>query len=97
MNVLRLMIGYLVIVNIFGFALMGIDKRRAIRRSFRVPEATLFLVALIGGSLGSIIGMYTFHHKTRHRIFTIGMPIILIFQIAIVIAVVMSPFEIAFL
>ncbi len=97
MSVLRLIISYLIIVNMIGFALMGIDKRRAIRRSFRIPEATLFLVAVIGGSLGSILGMYTFRHKTRHRIFTIGMPIILIIQIAITVAVVMSPFEIALL
>jgi len=97
MNVMKLLIEYLVIVNIIGFALMGIDKRRAIRRSWRIPEATLFLVAIIGGSLGSILGMYTFRHKTRHRIFTIGMPIILIIQVALIVAVMMSPFEIAFL
>lgn len=76
---------------------MGIDKRRAVRRSWRVPEATLFLVAIIGGSLGSIIGMYVFRHKTRRRIFTIGMPVILIIQVALVVAIIMSPFEIALL
>lgn len=76
---------------------MGIDKRRAVRRSWRVPEATLFLVAIIGGSLGSIIGMYVFRHKTRRRIFTIGMPVILIIQVALIVAIIMSPFEIALL
>jgi len=97
MNVIYLLAGYLAIVNLIGFFIMGIDKRRAIRRSFRVPEATLFLIAIIGGAFGSILGMYTFRHKTRHPIFVFGMPVILIIQIALIVAAVMSPFKIAFL
>ena len=73
---------------------MGIDKRRARKRAFRIPEATLFLIALIGGSIGSIIGMYTFRHKTRHWYFVYGMPFILFVQIALVVLLLKAPFQI---
>lgn len=76
---------------------MGIDKRKAIKHAFRVPEATLFTIALIGGSIGSIAGMYFFRHKTRHWYFVYGMPAILILQIALVLFLFNGPFEIAFL
>ncbi len=76
---------YLAIVNIVGFAMMGIDKRKAIRGAWRIPEASLFLVAIIGGSIGSILGMQVFRHKTKHWYFKYGMPAILILQIAIVV------------
>ena len=78
-----LLSGYLVIVNIVGFAMMGIDKKRAIRGAWRISEASLFLVALIGGSIGSILGMKTFRHKTKHWYFKYGMPAILILQLAL--------------
>ena len=84
MIVISIITGYLVIMNLIGFAVMGIDKRRAVKRLWRIPESTLFIVALIGGSLGSIIGMYFFHHKTRHWYFVYGMPFILLVQIAAV-------------
>jgi len=83
----------LIIVNIIGFAIMGIDKRKAVKRAFRIPEATLFIIALIGGSLGSVAGMYFFRHKTRHWYFVYGMPAILILQIILVIALFFMPFE----
>jgi uncharacterized membrane protein YsdA (DUF1294 family) len=60
---------------------MGIDKRRAIKGAWRIPEKTLFLFSLIGGSIGTWAGMYIFHHKTKHWYFVIGMPAILIMQI----------------
>ena len=60
---------------------MLIDKRKAIRHRWRIPEKTLFLTAAIGGSVGSILGMYTFRHKTKHLQFTLGMPAILIVQL----------------
>lgn len=60
---------------------MGIDKKRARRKAWRIPESTLFLIALIGGSIGSIAGMYFFRHKTLHRTFVWGMPAILIVQV----------------
>lgn len=72
---------YLLIVNAAGFLLMLIDKKKAVRRRWRIPEKTLFLTAAIGGSVGSIMGMYTFRHKTKHLQFTLGMPAILIVQL----------------
>lgn len=75
---------YLLIVNAAGFLLMLIDKRKAIRHRWRIPEKTLFLTAAIGGSIGSIIGMYTFRHKTKHLQFTLGMPAILVVQLVLV-------------
>ena len=80
-----LFIIYLFIVNIVGFTMMGIDKKRAIRGAWRISEASLFMAALIGGSLGCILGMQRFRHKTRHPKFQIGMPIICITQICILI------------
>ncbi len=76
---------------------MGIDKKRAIKRAFRIPEATLFLIAIIGGTIGSILGMYVFRHKTRHVSFVYGMPAILFIQIAAIVALHLSPLEFAFL
>ncbi|MBR0132812.1 MAG: DUF1294 domain-containing protein [Lachnospiraceae bacterium] len=75
---------YLVIVNILGFALMGIDKKKAEKNKWRIPEKTLFIVAAIGGSVGSILGMKVFRHKTKHTKFTVGMPAILVFQLMMV-------------
>lgn len=97
MDVVLLLIAYIVLVNLIGFMLMGIDKRKAIKHAFRIPEATLFLFAIIGGSIGSILGMYFFRHKTRHWYFVYGMPAILILQIALLIFIYNAPFEIAFL
>ena len=97
MNVITLLITYVIIINLIGFFLMGIDKRKAIKHAFRIPEATLFLIAFIGGSIGSILGMYTFRHKTRHWYFVYGMPFILIVQIALIVFLYNAPFEIAFL
>lgn len=78
-----LLVIYLLVVNIVGFAMMGMDKRKAIKGAWRIPEASLFLVAIIGGSVGSILGMETFRHKTKHWYFKYGMPAILILQIGI--------------
>ncbi|SET30478.1 Uncharacterized membrane protein YsdA, DUF1294 family [Pseudobutyrivibrio sp. C4] len=79
----RLILGYLVIANIAGLAVMGIDKAKAIKGAWRIPEKTLFLFSLIGGSIGTWAGMYLFHHKTKHWYFVIGMPAILIIQLVI--------------
>lgn len=73
---------YLIIMNIAGLSVMGIDKGRAVRHQWRVPEKTLFLLSILGGSVGTWAGMYIFHHKTRHWYFVIGMPLILLAQIA---------------
>ena len=80
----KLILIYLLIVNALGFLLMLVDKRKAQKNLWRIPEATLFLMAAIGGSIGSIAGMYKFRHKTKHWQFVIGMPAILIAQIAAV-------------
>lgn len=88
---------YLAIVNITGFIIMGVDKSKAKRRKWRIPEATLFLVAAIGGSIGSIAGMYTFRHKTKHWYFVIGMPAILVIQIALAIGLYFAPINLIFL
>ena len=94
MEVILFIAAYLVLVNLTGFCMMGIDKRKAIKGAFRIPEATLFIVALIGGSIGSIAGMYTFRHKTRHTSFVYGMPAILILQVILVILLLNSPIKI---
>lgn len=82
MDVIFIFYLYVIIINITGFALMGADKARARRKAWRIPEARLFLTALLGGSIGSIAGMYVFRHKTRHWYFVWGMPAILILQLA---------------
>lgn len=93
MNPITFLIIYFVIINIVGFSIMGIDKRKAIKRTFRIPEATLFIVALIGGSIGSILGMQVFRHKTRHWYFVFGMPAILAIQIVLLVLLLTGPIE----
>lgn len=72
---------YLFAVNITAFALFGADKRKARRNAWRISEKALFLSAVLGGSLGALIGMRLFHHKTKHWYFVIGIPAILVLQI----------------
>ncbi len=76
---------YLLLVNLFSFSLMGIDKSKARHHKWRIPEKTLFLSALLGGSIGSILGMQLFRHKTKHWYFVIGMPLILVMQLCLVV------------
>ena len=75
---------YLPAINLAAFIAFGADKRRAKRREWRVPERTLFLLALLGGSLGAVCGMCAFRHKTRRRYFRYGLPAILFAQIALI-------------
>ena len=70
-------------MNLIAFALYGIDKRRAKQGAWRISEYTLLLVALLGGSLGALLGMRYFHHKTRHRKFRYGVPLILLLQLGL--------------
>lgn len=93
MRVTLLLSGYYILINLIGFFTMGIDKRKAIKRAFRIPESTLFIIAIIGGSLGTLLGMYAFRHKTRHWYFVYGMPAILLLQIIAVLALINSPIE----
>lgn len=75
-------VGYFVLVNLVGLLCMWSDKRRARRKKWRIPEKNLFGIAAFGGSIGCIAGMQLFRHKTKHKIFVIGMPLILILQLA---------------
>ena len=72
---------YLLLINAVGFALMLIDKWKAKHNRWRIKEATLMTVAALGGSVGSLLGMYTVRHKTKHIKFTVGIPLILVAQI----------------
>lgn len=75
---------YLLIINIIAFLVMGWDKRAAIKHNQRIPEKTLFLLALVGGSLGSIVAMIFYHHKNRKPKFLIGFPVIFVLQVVII-------------
>lgn len=81
---------YLLCINIIGFLAMGIDKLKAQKGWWRIPEATLMTMSLLGGGIGTIAGMYTFRHKTKKMKFTIGMPTILIAEIVAVIYIVVK-------
>lgn len=77
------MLIYLLIVNAAGFILMLTDKIKAKKHLWRIPETTLFLAAILGGSAGCLLGMYAFRHKTKHLSFTLGMPLILAVQVIV--------------
>ena len=74
---MKLLSFYLLIINALGFLLMLVDKWKARKNRWRVRESTLLLIAALGGSVGSLLGMYLFRHKTRHLKFTLGIPLIL--------------------
>ncbi|MEI8200584.1 MAG: DUF1294 domain-containing protein [Eubacteriales bacterium] len=76
-----LILVYLSAVSLLGFILMGADKKKAAQHQWRIPEKTLFGVALIGGSIGALLGMWVFRHKTKHLTFSIGIPLIIAVQI----------------
>ena len=78
---MKYLLAYLLLINALGFALMLIDKWKAKKNRWRIPEATLMGVAALGGSVGSLLGMYTVRHKTKHIKFTVGIPVILVVQI----------------
>ena len=77
---------YLLPINALGFLLMLADKEKAKKNRWRIPEKTLFLSALLGGSIGAITGMRLFRHKTKHWYFVVGMPAILLAQIALAVS-----------
>ena len=74
---------YFIVMNLIGLFVMAADKNRARRHAWRIPEKVLFLVSVLGGSLGTWAGMYLFHHKTKHWYFVIGMPLIFFIQAGI--------------
>jgi len=73
---------YILIISIIGFFMMGMDKRRAIKKAWRIPERTLLLTALIGGGIGSMLGMYVFRHKTKHIRFVVLLPLSAVLVVA---------------
>lgn len=76
---------YLLIINVIAFISMYIDKQRAIKHKWRIQESTLIGLAILGGSIGSYLGMKNFRHKTKHLKFTLGIPFIIFCQIALLI------------
>lgn len=84
---LKNIIVYLLIINIIAFLAMLIDKKKAEKDRWRIKESTLLTLALIGGSIGAIAGMYTFHHKTKKPRFFIGIPVIIVLQTMLIIAI----------
>lgn len=74
---------FLVSINILAFIVYGIDKWRAAHGRWRIPEYTLLGLAVIGGSIGALIGMKVWHHKTKHKKFVLGLPAILLIQLII--------------
>lgn len=76
---------YLIVINIIAFILYGVDKRKAQKGKWRISENTLLLLAVLGGSLGAIVGMKIFRHKTKKKAFSVGLPIILFFQILMIV------------
>ncbi len=90
MNAICLILIYVAIMNIIGFVIMGVDKKRAEKHEWRIPEKTLFAVCILGGSLGATLGMFFFHHKTKHWYFRYGFPAILVIHIILAIFLVGS-------
>ena len=81
----KLILIYLLIVNALGFLLMLVDKRKAQKNAWRIPEATLLTLAILGGSFGAALGMRLFRHKTRKPQFALGLPVILILHILLLV------------
>lgn len=86
----KLILLYLLIINALGFLLMLVDKLKAKKNRWRIRESTLITVAALGGSVGSLLGMYTFRHKTQHLKFTLGIPLILAGQCIAVVLIMAS-------
>lgn len=82
--------GYLLAINIVAFITFGVDKYKAKNNKWRIPEATLITLCLLGGSFGGYLGMRMFHHKTKHPKFYIGVPVIIIIQTIISIFIIVS-------
>ena len=82
-----MLIAYLSLINAIAFILMLVDKQKAVKKKWRIPEATLMGVAAIGGSIGALAGMYAFRHKTKHTKFTVGIPVILALQIILAVVI----------
>lgn len=94
-KIILTIIGYILGINLIGFLAMYIDKRKAQRNEWRIKEGTLITIALLGGGIGGIIGMYKFRHKTKKLKFTVGFPTIIITQVVLIIyCLIVNPFQI---
>lgn len=80
----EIFIPYVLILNLIGFIIMFIDKKKAVHRKWRISETTLIVISILGGSIGMLLGMHCFRHKTKHKKFTLGVPTILIVQLGII-------------
>lgn len=76
-----ILVGYFIIISLIGFSLMGIDKKRSQKGQWRIPEKRYWTVGLLGGGIGLYLGMQTYHHKTKHKTFTIGMPLVILLNV----------------
>lgn len=83
----KLLLLYFLVINLAAFIMYGIDKRKAIKKKWRIPENMLIGIVLIGGGIGAELGMHIFRHKTRHKKFTIGVPAIVVIQAVIFVLV----------
>jgi len=97
MDAILAIIAYFFILNILTFIMMGNDKRKAKKHLWRTPELNFFILSFLGGSLGALLGMYFFQHKTRRWYFRFGLPTILIIQIIVVVLLFASPMEFIFM
>lgn len=88
MKTIWIILAYFIIVNIISFSLMGIDKKRARKAEYRISEKTLWTWAIIGGGTGAFIGMRHFRHKTKHFTFKWGLPVLMVFQIVLLITII---------
>ena len=87
---IKYVVYYLIIINCIGFLAMFIDKQKARKGSWRIPEKTLFILTVLGGGIGTIAGMYTFRHKTKKLYFTVGFPVIVIAEMSLIIYLIMN-------
>ena len=81
---------YIVAINLFAYILYGVDKSKSKKAKWRISERALIIIALVGGSVGALLAMKKFHHKTKHKKFTIGVPLILVAQIALAVYVIIN-------
>ncbi|MFB4166677.1 DUF1294 domain-containing protein [Virgibacillus sp. JSM 102003] len=85
MNEINIIILFLIGVNGLAFMLMRIDKQKAIRHKYRIPERTFWGIAILGGAFGALLGMKRYRHKTKHRLFILGMPTLIVIHIILLV------------
>ncbi|WP_372996505.1 DUF1294 domain-containing protein [Lutispora sp.] len=81
--IIKVIFIYFIIINLAGYIIMAVDKRKSVRNKWRIQEKTLFAISLFGGALGMLLGMRSFHHKTKKTMFKVGIPLLAILNIAV--------------